>query len=73
MKKTNSSAVSQLSLALSSIDVQKLLLGRAKNAVLATAIELMEQDMERLCGAPFSRKRNEDLCHRGGSEETSRV
>jgi len=39
--------------------------------VLATAIDLMEQDMARLCGKPFARKLDADLCHRGGSEETS--
>lgn len=71
MKNTNVTNVSQLSLALSSIDVQELLLSRAKNAVLAAAVDLMEQDMARLCGKPFSRKDNGDLCHRGGSEETS--
>src|SRR6185437_13558450 len=43
---------------------------RAKNAVLSTAVELMEQDMQRLCGAPFARK-SENLCHRGGSDWTS--
>ena len=71
MKKTNSTNVSQLGLALSSIDVQKMLLARAKNCVLATALDLMEQDMERLCGAAFARKQDDDLCHRGGSERTS--
>jgi transposase-like protein len=60
-----------LSLELSSVDVQKMLLDRAKNAVLATAIELMEQDMELLCGARFGRKSADGLCHRGGSEKTS--
>lgn len=71
MKRTNFTSVSQLSEALSSIDVQEMLMTRAKNAVLATAIELMEQDMERLCGKPFTRKSDEGLCHRGGSEQTS--
>ena len=71
MKKTNFTNVSQLSLSLSSIDVQELLMSRAKNAVLSTAVELMEQDMERLCGARFARKGDDDLCHRGGSERTS--
>jgi transposase-like protein len=71
MKNINIGNVSQLSLALSSIDVQELLLSKAKNAVLATAIDLMEQDMARLCGKPFARKLDADLCHRGGSEETS--
>lgn len=70
MKKTNLPSASQLSLALSSIDVQEMLLTRAKDAVLRTAVELMEQDMERLCGPRFARKA-EGIGHRGGSEMTS--
>lgn len=70
MKNTNIDPISQLQRELSSIDVQAMLMERAKNAVLATAVELMEQDMNRLCGAPFARK-NEGLCHRGGSDWTS--
>lgn len=70
MKNTNLNPISQLQRELSSIDVQALLMERAKNAVLSTAVELMEQDMQRLCGAPFARKK-ENLCHRGGSEWTS--
>jgi transposase-like protein len=71
MKKTNSTNVSQLSLALSSIDVQQMLLSKAKNAVLAMAVELMEQDMLRMCGERFTRKEDADLCHRGGNDWTS--
>jgi putative transposase len=71
MNKTNSQAVSQLHLAMTSLDVQKLLLERAKTAVLTTAVALMEQDMEVLCGKPFARKSDGELCHRGGSEWTS--
>lgn len=71
MKNSNLNPISQLQHELSSIDVQKLLMDRAKNAVLLTAIELMEQDMERLCGAPFTRKSGGELCHRGGSDMTS--
>ena len=71
MKKTNSNNISQLNDVLSSVDVQHMLLSRAKNSILATAIELMEQDMERLCGAVFTRKSGDNLCHRGGSEITS--
>ena len=70
MKKINSQSLSQLQDELSSIDVQALLMNRAKNAVLSTAVELMEQDMLRLCGAAFARK-GEGLCHRGGSDQTS--
>ena len=72
MNKTNNSQLSQISQELSSIDLQKVLLQKAKTAVLATAIELLEMDMEALCGARFSRK-SEELCHRGGSEMTSIV
>jgi putative transposase len=71
MKKINFNAVSQLPRNLSSIDVQKMLLDRAKNSVLAAAIDLMEQDMEILCGSRFRRKADDGLCHRGGSEWTS--
>jgi len=70
VKKINSQSLSQLQDELSSIDVQALLMNRAKNAVLTTAVELMEQDMLRLCGAAFARK-GEGLCHRGGSDQTS--
>lgn len=70
MKNTNLNSLSQLQRELSSIDVQALLMDRAKNAVLTTAVELMEQDILRLCGAPFVRK-HEGLCHRGGSDWTS--
>ena len=70
MKRINSNDVSQLSRELSSIDIQQMLLARAKNSVLEMALDLLEQDMERLCGKPFGRKL-EGLCHRGGSEKTS--
>jgi len=62
--------LSQLSRELSSIDIQQMLLARAKNSVLEMAIDLLEQDMERLCGKPFGRK-FEGMSHRGGSEKTS--
>lgn len=71
MKNNNSQSVSQLQLALSSIDLQKMLMERAKNAVLATAVDLMEQEMLQLCGKPFARKTEDSLCHRGGSDWTS--
>ena len=71
MKKTNSQSMSQLSLSLSSIDLQRALMDRAKNAVLATAVDLMEQEILQLCGKPFARKTDKGLCHRGGSDWTS--
>jgi transposase-like protein len=70
MNKTNISPVSQITQELSSIDLQKILLNRAKDAVLSTALHLLEMDMELLCGSRFSRK-DGGLCHRGGSELTS--
>jgi putative transposase len=71
VKNTNVLSISQLQHEMSSIDVQALLMERAKNAVLSTAVELMAQDMERLCGAAFARKDGDNLCHRGGSDFTS--
>ena len=71
MKRINNQPVSQLSNEISSKDIQAMFLERAKNAILATAVELMEQDMARLCGEKFSRKSEKDFCHRGGSEQTS--
>jgi len=70
MHQTKIRNVSQIHQDLSSIDVQEMLLGRAKTAVLSTAVELLEQDMLALCGERFARK-GEHLCHRGGSEKTS--
>jgi putative transposase len=71
MKKTNQEdPVRQLHLALSSQDIQAMFMARAKNALTALAVELMEQDVARLCGHPFARKAG-GLCHRGGSEMTS--
>lgn len=71
MNESKNQSVSQLSFEVSSIDIQAMLLERAKNVVLSTAVELTEQDMARLCGKPFSRKSDDELCHRGGSEMTS--
>ena len=71
MKRTKSQQPSQLAQQLTSIDVAELLIDSAKNALLATAMELMKQDVERLCGKAFSRKLLKDRCHRGGSETTS--
>lgn len=71
MKNTNFISISQLQRELSSIDIQAVLMNRAKNSILETAVELMEQDMARLCGKAFSRKGEAELCHRGGSDWTS--
>jgi putative transposase len=52
--------------------VQQMVLDRAKGAALAFGVSLLEQDVELLCGRPYSRK-NGELCHRGGSEQSSMV
>jgi putative transposase len=70
MNRINLSPISQISHDLSSIDLQRVLLQRAKDTVLSTALHLLEMDMEILCGSRFSRKEG-GLCHRGGSETTS--
>lgn len=72
MKKTNPLSNSQLKVSLSSEQIQELFLNRAKDAILSTATELLEEDMERLCGKAFERK-TRGLCHRAGSEHSSIV
>ena len=52
--------------------LQEALLERSKQAALAFAVELLEQEVEKLCGAVFARK-TEGMCRRGGSESTSIV
>lgn len=56
---------------LSSENLQDMLLERSRNAALALGVELLEQDVSALCGSRYVRKQPEQLCHRGGSEETS--
>lgn len=51
--------------------LQTLLLDRCKTAALEFGIELLEQDVESLCGKRYERKAAEGLCHRAGSDETS--
>jgi hypothetical protein len=43
VKRINNQSISQLSNEISSLDIQAMFLERAKNAILATAVELMEQ------------------------------
>jgi putative transposase len=52
--------------------IQSVLLERAKQAALAMAVALLEQDAEALCGERYERKRA-GLGHRGGHEQTSVV
>jgi len=51
--------------------LQVMLLERCKTAALEFGIELLEQDVEALCGQRYERKQNDGLCHRAGSDETS--
>jgi len=50
--------------------IQEELLERCKRAALEMGVSLLEEEVSALCGAAFSRK-GEELCHRGGSEQTS--
>src|SRR3712207_2331470 len=52
--------------------IQAVLLGRAKQAALAMAVALLEQDAETLCGERYERKRA-GQGYRGGHEQTSVV
>ena len=60
---------------LAALDAQALqgvLLERAKQAALAMAVALLEQDAEVLCGPRYSRK-TAPQCQRGGSERSTVV
>jgi len=52
------------------MEIQDMLMEKAKQTVLSTALELLEQDMLTLCGERYARKVAE-LCRRGGTEQTS--
>ena len=51
-------------------EIQNLVRHQIRGATLAFVQGLFEQEMEELCGKPFSRK-NEHDCHRGGSDPGS--
>lgn len=51
-------------------EIQLLMRERAKTAALNMGIMLLEQEVEELCGAMFSRK-GDSHYHRGGSEQSS--
>lgn len=71
MKKPIQQAIErQQAFEISSIDVQKLMASRAKDAMAALGLELLEQDVKRLTGKPFSRK-GDELLYRGGSAKSS--
>jgi len=69
-KKVHEPLNRQLPFENSSQDVQRLFAERARNAMAALGIELLEQETRRLAGEPFSRKTDE-LVYRGGSAPTS--
>jgi putative transposase len=71
MKKSIQQALDrQQGFTISSIDIQEFLATRAKDAMAALGLELLEQEVERVAGKPFSRK-GTDLAFRGGSAPTS--
>jgi transposase-like protein len=71
MKKSIQQALErQQAFTISSLDIQKLMATRAKDAMAALGLELLEQEVERLAGKAFSRKGRE-LSYRGGSAPTS--
>ena len=72
MKKINKFQFSQLEFVISRIDISTLLLDRAKKTILSIAIELIEQDIKKLCGDPFEKK-SKGRCRRGGSRYTSLI
>jgi hypothetical protein len=58
----NQSKISTIRSLLRSQDIQDMLLERSKNAALALGVELLEEDVRRLCGEPYSWKRDELYC-----------
>ncbi len=64
-------AVLNLFSLLSPENLQEMLLERSRSAALALGVELLEQDVAALCGDKYVRKKSGQLCHRGGSEESS--
>lgn len=64
-------AILNLTSLLSAESLQQMLVERSRNAALALGLELLEQDVEALCGSRYARKRESELYYRGGSEQTS--
>ena len=52
--------------------IQQVLLERSRQAALAFGVALLEADAEALCGSRYARK-GDELCHRGGSDNTTIV
>lgn len=73
MKKTSNSKQFQLSLVKDTFSqIQELVRSQMRGAMLSTALQLFDQEVENLCGPKFSRK-NRDHFHRGGSDDGSIV
>ena len=51
-------------------EIRHMVESQMRGAALNLAYELMQQEVQRLCGAPFSRKVGEQY-HRGGSDPGS--
>lgn len=69
--KVGQPSISSLATLLTSESIQQMLIERSRNAALSFGLELLEQDVEQLCGSRYERKKLSELCHRGGSETTT--
>lgn len=70
--KNNQAEVVSLFSGLDPEGIQEVLLDRCKQAALMFGVELLESEVEKLCGPAFSRK-EAGMNWRGGSEESSMV
>jgi transposase-like protein len=66
----NQEKIVKLCKSISSYDIQEQIREHCRTAVLGMVAELLEQEVEKLCGSPFSRK-NSEYYYRGGSEDTT--
>jgi len=66
---TKSNQVKTLHSLLDPQEIQAEMMNRCKEAALKMGITLLEEEVNALCGASFSRK-SEDQCYRGGTEKT---
>jgi putative transposase len=72
MNKTTERKSNQVKTIHSLLDPQEIqveMFNRCKEAALKMGVALLEEEVNALCGASFSRK-SQDQCHRGGSEKT---
>ncbi len=51
--------------------IRQLIAMQLEGATLKLVHDLFQEEVKRLCGKPFSHKKSEGLCHRGGSGKGS--